>query len=70
MPIPAGRIFGLSVSTIVLLTIFLAPSLADAAYKSPVTVFPSPGTPVASDTTSFSFRGVKPRYMGPIKVYG
>jgi hypothetical protein len=70
MPTPVGRIFGLSVSTIVLLTLFLVPSLADAAYKNPVTVFPSPGTPVASDRTTFSFRGVKPRFMGPIKVYG
>ncbi|MCB0859683.1 MAG: aryl-sulfate sulfotransferase [Solirubrobacterales bacterium] len=69
MPSLIGRFFGLSLSALFLLSLANAPT-ASAAYKYPVTVFPSPGTPVASESTTFSFRGVKPRYMGPIKVYG
>ncbi len=69
MPAPLGRLVGLSLSALFLFTLAGASS-ASAAYKYPVSVFPSPGTPAASDTTTFSFRGVKPRFMGPIKVYG
>ncbi|MCB0828838.1 MAG: arylsulfotransferase family protein [Solirubrobacterales bacterium] len=36
----------------------------------PVTVFPSPGTPVASDSTTFSFRGLKPGDLGPVTIRG
>jgi hypothetical protein len=38
--------------------------------RQPINVFPSPGTPVASETTSFSFRGLKPKNLGRIYVYG
>jgi len=65
---PLGRVIGLCLSAIVLLTV--AAPQAGAAYKNPVTVFPQPGTPVASDKTTFSFRGTKPRQMGPIIVVG
>ncbi|MCB0831150.1 MAG: hypothetical protein KDB64_09510, partial [Solirubrobacterales bacterium] len=35
-----------------------------------ISVFPSPGTPVASDTTTFSFRDVKPNRLGPVRIIG
>ncbi len=41
---------------------------AEAKSKKPVSVFPAPKTPVASDDTTFSFRGVKPKNMGPIEI--
>ncbi len=43
---------------------------AEAKSKKPVSVYPAPKTPVASDTTTFSFRGVKPKNMGKVKVVG
>ena len=43
---------------------------SQAAVKKPVSVYPMPGTPVASDKTTISFRGLKPKNLGPIKVYG
>ncbi len=43
---------------------------ADAAKRVPISVFPAPGTPVASDTTTFSFRGLKPKHLGPVRVTG
>lgn len=43
---------------------------AEAKSKKPVSVFPAPKTPVASDDTTFSFRGVKPKNLGPVKVFG
>lgn len=67
---PTGRLIGLGLPLIFLLAIAVAPSTASAAYKNPVSVFPQPGTPVASDQTTFSFRGTKPRHMGPITVIG
>lgn len=45
-------------------------SSAQAINKNPIAVYPAAGTPVASDSTSFSFRGVKAKNMGPIKVIG
>ncbi|MFA9400786.1 MAG: arylsulfotransferase family protein [Acidobacteriota bacterium] len=41
---------------------------AEANGKKPVSVFPAPKTQVASDDTGFSFRGIKPKNMGPIEV--
>ena len=41
-----------------------------AADNKPVSVFPSPGTPVASNTTTFSFRGLKPGNLGPVRIVG
>lgn len=70
MPTPSGRFFGLCVASIVLFFSLLLAGSASAAIKNPVTAFPSPGTPAASDGTTFSFRGVKPRLMGPITVIG
>ena len=43
---------------------------AEAKSKKPVSVYPAPKTPVASDTTTFSFRGLKPKNLGPVKVIG
>jgi hypothetical protein len=44
---------------------------AQAAKKpKPVSVYPAPGTPVASDKTTISFRGLKPKHLGRIKVVG
>lgn len=43
---------------------------AGAAPSKPISVFPSPGTPVASDRTTFSFRGLKPKDLGRVKVIG
>lgn len=33
-------------------------------------MFPAPGTPVASDTTSFSFRGIEPAELGEVEIVG
>lgn len=70
MPSRLGRLIGLSLPVFVLIAFAGAPNPASARYKNPVSVFPQPGTPVASESTTFSFRGTKPRHMGPIKVYG
>ncbi len=43
---------------------------ATAAKPKPVSVFPAPGTPVASDATTFSFRGLKPKNLGKVRVIG
>ena len=43
---------------------------AGAKKPKPVSVFPAPKTPVASDETTFSFRGLKPESLGKVKVYG
>lgn len=41
-----------------------------AEAKKPVSVFPSPTTKYASDDTTFSFRGIKPRNLGRVRVVG
>lgn len=43
---------------------------ASAGKRRWVSVYPSPGTPVASDRTTFSFRGIEPKNLGPIRVVG
>ncbi len=43
---------------------------ASAAKAKPISVFPVPGTPVASDKTTFSFRGLKPKNLGKVTIYG
>lgn len=43
---------------------------ATAAMKKPISVYPLPKTPVASDTTTFSFRGIKKSQLGPVIVTG
>lgn len=35
-----------------------------------ISVYPSPGTLVASQTTSFSFRGLSPGRLGPVRITG
>ncbi|HTL86668.1 MAG TPA: hypothetical protein VL856_15900, partial [Acidimicrobiia bacterium] len=35
-----------------------------------ISVFPVPGTPAASPSTTISFRGVAPNRIGPINVFG
>ena len=42
---------------------------ASAAKAKPISVFPVPGTPVASDATTFSFRGLKPKNLGKVAIY-
>ncbi len=41
-----------------------------ARAATPVSVFPAPGTPVASDETTFSFRGLRPGNLGRVRVVG
>lgn len=41
-----------------------------AGQEKTVSVFPAPKTPVASDTTTFSFRGLKPRDLGKVRIVG
>jgi hypothetical protein len=43
---------------------------AQAKKPKPVSVFPAPKTPVASEETTFSFRGLKPANLGKVKVFG
>lgn len=43
---------------------------ASASKAKPISVFPVPGTPVASDGTTFSFRGLKPKNLGKVRVVG
>ncbi|MDQ2700800.1 MAG: arylsulfotransferase family protein, partial [Actinomycetota bacterium] len=47
---------------------FSAP--AHAKPKRAISVYPLPGTPVASDATTFSFRGIKKKNLGPVTVTG
>ncbi len=45
--------------------------LAGAAQaKKPVSVFPAPNSKYASDDTTFSFRGLKPKQLGAVRVVG
>ena len=46
----------------------LLPGLTPASAR--ISVYPSPGTPVASEATTFSFRGVKPNRLGPVRITG
>ncbi len=43
---------------------------ASAKAKKAISVYPVPGTPVASDSTTFSFRGVNKKNLGPVVVTG
>ena len=43
---------------------------AHANKAKPVSVYPAPTTPVASDETTFSFRGLKPGNLGKVRVVG
>jgi hypothetical protein len=43
---------------------------AQAKKSKPVSVFPAPKTLVASDATTFSFRGLKPGNLGKVKIFG
>lgn len=62
----------------ILLALLLAPFMlllgpanpAAAKMKKPISVYPLPKTPVASDSTTFSFRGIKKKNLGPIVVTG
>ena len=38
--------------------------------KKPVSVFPAPNSEYASDDTTFSFRGLKPKQLGKVRVVG
>ncbi len=58
------------VHLVVLIALLLTGAVGVPSASGKVSVFPSPGTPVASETTSFSFRGVKPARLGPVKIVG
>ncbi len=45
-------------------------AVAKTGSAKPVSVFPSPGTLVASDSTTFSFRNIKPGNLGPVRLIG
>ncbi len=64
------RFLSALVALFALTTFGLAASSAQAKKPKPVSVFPAPKTPVASDETTFSFRGLKPRNLGKVKVVG
>jgi hypothetical protein len=53
-----------------LLTMLIVGLVGSGPAEARVSVFPSPGTPVVSETTTFSFRGVKPGRLGPVKIIG
>ncbi len=63
-------LISLGLATLAAVFIFLSGPTEQAEAKYKVTVYPSPGTPVASDTTTFSFRGIKKRNMGPVVAVG
>src|SRR5947199_408716 len=46
------------------------PRPADARASGTVSVFPLPGTPTASPSTTVSFRGVGPDALGRVQVFG
>jgi hypothetical protein len=51
-----------------LLSLGLFANTAQSSQPKPVSVFPAPTTPVASDQTTFSFRGLKPKNLGKVRV--
>ncbi len=53
-----------------LMSFGLLTASAEAKKSKPVSVFPAPKTPVASDETTFSFRGLKPKNLGKVRVVG
>jgi len=52
------------------IALMLACMLGVPSASGKVSVFPSPGTPVASETTTFSFRGLKPGWLGAVEITG
>ncbi len=64
----AASTAALAIAALFGLAIMAAP--ASAAKPKPVSVFPAPKTPVASDETTFSFRGLKPKNLGKVRVVG
>lgn len=60
----------LAVLALALTTTLAGPGPAEAGKRRWVSVYPSPGTPVASDLTTFSFRGISPGRIGPVRVIG
>lgn len=59
---------GALILTIITTGVFLCQAFPQSA--NAVNVYPSPGTPVASDTTTFSFRGLQPAELGKITILG
>lgn len=53
-----------------LLAVIIPCALALPSADARVSVYPSPGTPVASESTSFSFRDVKPNRLGAVRIVG
>ncbi len=54
----------------VLLSFGVLAGSAQAKQSKPVSTFPAPNSKYASDDTTFSFRGIKPQNMGPVRVVG
>ncbi len=74
-PPPAGRrraglIVGLLLASAAIVIALDSAPPAAAKMKRAISVYPSPGTPVASDRTTFSFRGIKKKNLGPVTVTG
>ena len=67
-PLKAAGAAAVAVAMLLGLAISAVP--ASAAKPKPVSVFPAPKTPVASDETTFSFRGLKPKNLGKVRVVG
>src|SRR5690606_3917858 len=55
---------------IALFVFILAAAVPSAAQAKQIAAYPSPGVRVASDETTISFAGVKPRALGKITVRG
>jgi hypothetical protein len=53
-----------------LLSLGLFAGGAQSSQPKPVSVYPAPTTPVASEQTTFSFRGLKPGKLGKVRVVG
>jgi hypothetical protein len=70
MPPGLSRIAAAALGLLGALLLFLALPRADAARRSPVSVWPTPGTHTASARTTISFRGRSKRELGRIVVVG
>ncbi len=64
------RLGPLALALLTLVALGVSGSPASAAKPKPVSVYPAPKTPVASDETTFSFRGLKPKNLGKVRVVG
>ncbi len=66
----SNRIVIALLSALALVGVLAISPPAHAKPKRAISVYPLPGTPVASDATTFSFRGIKKKNLGPVTVTG